>query len=52
MSKECLPIPRGVSFIVFRLQVQDSIVGVLAAHTATKQEAITAWEGEKRKVSK
>jgi len=39
-------------FFFSRLQVQDSIVGVLAAHTATKQEAIAAWEGEKRKVSK
>ena len=34
------------------LQVQASIAGIVAAHTASKQEAIAAWEGDKRKVSK
>ena len=34
------------------LQVQDSLAGVLAAHTASKQETIAAWDGEKRKITK
>lgn len=33
-------------------QVQASIAGIVAAHMASKQEAIAAWEGDKRKVSK
>ncbi len=34
------------------MQVLDSIQGIQCAHTAYRQEAIAAWDGEKRVVSK
>ncbi|XP_064384127.1 ubiquitin carboxyl-terminal hydrolase 5-like [Halichondria panicea] len=33
-------------------KIQESIRGIQSAHTATKQEAIAAWDGDKRIVSK
>lgn len=36
----------------FPAQVQDAVGGVVSAATASKQEAVAAWDGEKRTVSK
>lgn len=34
------------------LQVQESIAGIIAAENVSKKEAILAWDGEKRPISK
>lgn len=34
------------------LQLQESIAGIIAAENVCKKEAILAWDGEKRPISK
>lgn len=34
------------------MQIQDSVAGILAVPSASKQQAITTWEGDKKSVSR
>ena len=36
----------------YDLQFQDCIAGIMAAHSSLKSEAVAAWDGEQRRVSK
>lgn len=34
------------------MQIQDSVAGILAVPSASKQQAIATWEGDKKSVSR